>query len=130
MSKRILVVDDEPNVRLSYRITLETEGLAVCEADCAKKALEQKVPQEIIKRKKAGFPVPYDTWLRTDLKDWLASILLDSRTISRGYFNRSSVESLIRKDQQDGGYSKELFSLATLELWQRTFMDQNQPVTS
>src|SRR6202790_1105530 len=41
MSKRILVVDDEPNVRLSYRVTLETEGLAVCEADCGKKALEQ-----------------------------------------------------------------------------------------
>jgi len=41
MSKRILVVDDEPNVRLGYRVTLETEGLAVCEADCATKALEQ-----------------------------------------------------------------------------------------
>jgi FixJ family two-component response regulator len=41
MSKRILIVDDEPNVRLSYRVTLETEGLAVCEADCAAKALEQ-----------------------------------------------------------------------------------------
>jgi FixJ family two-component response regulator len=41
MSKRILIVDDEPNVRLSYRITLETEGLAVREADGAVKALEQ-----------------------------------------------------------------------------------------
>lgn len=41
MSKRILVVDDEPNVRLSYRVTLETEGLAVREADCAARALEQ-----------------------------------------------------------------------------------------
>jgi FixJ family two-component response regulator len=41
MSKRILIVDDEPNVRLSYRVTLETEGLAVCEADCAARALEQ-----------------------------------------------------------------------------------------
>lgn len=40
MSKRILVVDDEPNVRLSYRVTLETEGLAVSEADCAARALE------------------------------------------------------------------------------------------
>jgi asparagine synthase (glutamine-hydrolysing) len=96
----------------------------------AKRALEQRVPKEIIKRKKAGFPVHYDTWLRADLKDWLAGILLDSRTISRGYFNKRSVEELIRKDQQDGGYSKELFSLATLELWQRTFMDQNQRVTS
>lgn len=41
MSKRILVVDDEPNVRLSYRVTLETEGLAVSEADCATRALER-----------------------------------------------------------------------------------------
>jgi FixJ family two-component response regulator len=41
MSKRVLIVDDEPNVRLSYRITLETEGLAVCEANGAAKALEQ-----------------------------------------------------------------------------------------
>jgi len=41
MSQRILIVDDEPNVRLSYRVTLETEGFAVREADCATKALEQ-----------------------------------------------------------------------------------------
>jgi FixJ family two-component response regulator len=40
MNKHILVVDDEPNVRLSYRITLETEGMVVSEADCASKALE------------------------------------------------------------------------------------------
>ena len=40
MSKRILIVDDEPNVRLSYRMTLETEGLAVSEADRGARALE------------------------------------------------------------------------------------------
>jgi DNA-binding response OmpR family regulator len=41
MSKRILVVDDEPNVRLNYRMTLETEGFTVLEADCGAKALKQ-----------------------------------------------------------------------------------------
>ena len=41
MSKQILIVDDEPNVRLNYRVTLETEGFAVIEADCAARALEQ-----------------------------------------------------------------------------------------
>jgi len=40
MNKRILVVDDEPNVRLSYRITLETEGFEVREANSGAKALE------------------------------------------------------------------------------------------
>lgn len=41
MSQRILVVDDEPNVRLNYRITLETEGFIVVEADSGPQALEQ-----------------------------------------------------------------------------------------
>ena len=40
MKKRILIVDDEPNVRLGYRITLETEGYEVCEAKGATEALE------------------------------------------------------------------------------------------
>jgi asparagine synthase (glutamine-hydrolysing) len=89
----------------------------------AKRALERRVPREIIQRKKAGFPVPYDSWLRKELKDWLAGILLDSRTIFRGYFRRSCIEQMISRDLREGGYSKELFSLATLELWHRAFID-------
>ena len=41
MSKTILIVDDEPNVRLNYRMTLETEGFTVHEANCGANALEQ-----------------------------------------------------------------------------------------
>jgi DNA-binding response OmpR family regulator len=41
MKKQILVVDDEPNVRLNYRMALETEGYTVLEADCGAKALDQ-----------------------------------------------------------------------------------------
>ncbi len=41
MSKQILVVDDEPNVRLTYRVTLETEGFTILEANSGPKALEQ-----------------------------------------------------------------------------------------
>jgi DNA-binding NtrC family response regulator len=40
MNQRILIVDDEPNVRLSYRAALETEGYAVEEVDSAALALE------------------------------------------------------------------------------------------
>jgi asparagine synthase (glutamine-hydrolysing) len=81
------------------------------------------VPAEILKRKKAGFPVPYARWLRTDMKDWLRDILLDGRTLRRGYFRREGVEHLISTDLASGGYSKELFSLAVLELWHRAFLD-------
>ena len=90
----------------------------------AKRALRHRVPAEILKRKKAGFPVPYARWLRTDMKDWLRDLLLDGRTLSRGYFRREGVEHLISTDLASGGYSKELFSLAVLELWHRAFLDR------
>jgi DNA-binding response OmpR family regulator len=41
MSKQVLIVDDEPNVRLAYRMTLEAEGMAVHQADGAAAALEK-----------------------------------------------------------------------------------------
>jgi len=39
VNKRIIIVDDEPNVRLGYRITLETEGFKVQEATGATEAI-------------------------------------------------------------------------------------------
>jgi DNA-binding response OmpR family regulator len=40
MSKQVLIVDDEPNVRLAYRLTLEAEGMSVHQADGAAVALD------------------------------------------------------------------------------------------
>lgn len=89
----------------------------------AKKALRSRVPSAIVNRKKAGFPVPYESWLRNSLKDWLSSTLLDSKAISRGYFKKGGIETLISGSQESGQYSKELFSLAVLETWHRVFVD-------
>ena len=41
MSFKILIVDDEKNVRLMYRSSLESEGYEIHEADSGAKALEQ-----------------------------------------------------------------------------------------
>jgi asparagine synthase (glutamine-hydrolysing) len=93
----------------------------------AKAALQSRVPSEILHRKKAGFPVPYESWLRTELRGWLQDVLLDRQTTARGYFARSSIEGLIAENSRSGKYSRELLSLAVLELWHRSFATGDNP---
>jgi asparagine synthase (glutamine-hydrolysing) len=89
-----------------------------------RKVLRGRVPEEILCRRKAGFPVPYEVWQRHDLRKWILDILLDHRTTSRGYFKEGAMEALIRLNSDSTSYSKEIFSLVVLELWHRAFIDR------
>jgi asparagine synthase (glutamine-hydrolysing) len=89
----------------------------------AKNSLKDLVPAEILHRKKAGFPVPYAEWLRTDLRSWIQNILMDRKTLDRNYFQKKTVERLLHDNLKSGSYPKEIFSLAVLELWHREFLD-------
>lgn len=94
----------------------------------AKTALRNRVPPEILRRKKVGFPVPYDSWMRNELKDWVRDILLDRETLSRGYFKKSCIEYLINQDLEFHNYPKEILSLVSLELWHRSFVNRSEKV--
>jgi asparagine synthase (glutamine-hydrolysing) len=95
----------------------------------AKRALASRIPEPILKRRKAGFPVPFGVWLRTELKDYAHEVLLDRTTIERGYFNAARVEGLLRTNAESGSYAKEVLSLLTLELWHRAFLKSNAGVS-
>jgi asparagine synthase (glutamine-hydrolysing) len=88
-----------------------------------KKAFASRIPKPILTRNKMGFPVPYALWMRTALKEWVHDILFDRRTVERGYFERGEIERLVSRNQKTGRFSKEIFSLITLELWHRTFLE-------
>jgi asparagine synthase (glutamine-hydrolysing) len=90
-----------------------------------KETLSKRIPQRILDRKKVGFPVPYGSWLRNECKDITWSVLTDRQTTQRGYFERKAIERLVERNRNEGTYSKEVFSLLTLELWHRTFLDRN-----
>jgi asparagine synthase (glutamine-hydrolysing) len=88
----------------------------------AKRALGKQIPAEIIERKKVGFPVPYENWLRSDLRDFIHDVLLDRETLGRGYFKKSTIEKLLRDNLESGTHAKDIFSLLVLELWHRQFL--------
>jgi asparagine synthase (glutamine-hydrolysing) len=91
-----------------------------------KKALAKHIPKEILDRRKVGFANPSVSWLRHDLKDLVTDTLLDSKSISRGYFRKEAVEGLIELDSRSSRYSAEIFSLVVLELWHRAFIDRQE----
>ena len=95
-----------------------------------KRALSHRIPREIRDRKKTGFPVPYESWIRHDLKDFVWDVLTDQKTIERGYFRKDAMEGLVKANSNGANYSKEIFSLLSLELWQRTFLEGGQVAPS
>jgi len=89
-----------------------------------KKLAEKFLPKEIIYREKQGFPVPIAEWFRGSLHDKIRDILLDKKTLSRGYFRPEYIENLLRQHKsgkQD--LSRRIFSLLNIELWHRKYMD-------
>jgi len=88
-----------------------------------RKALRNVIPQEILERRKAGFPVPYERWLQKDVGHWVAEVLLDEQSLNRGYFQRAAIERLVLGNEKRDERAKELFSLLVLELWHRAFVD-------
>jgi len=88
-----------------------------------KAAFARVLPEEILKRKKAGFPVPYESWLRGELRPRIEEVLLSERSLSRGHFEKEAILRLLKANARDGKFAKEVFCLLVLELWHRRFVD-------
>lgn len=87
-----------------------------------KKTFERKVPVEIIRRKKTGFPVPYSSWLKNEMSEMVNDILLSETALQRGIMPRVMVVNMIDTHKKSGSLGKELFMLLVLELWHKKFM--------
>jgi asparagine synthase (glutamine-hydrolysing) len=89
-----------------------------------KEALKGLLPQENLTRSKMGFGVPIGHWLRGELKDFAASIILSEGAVRRGYFKPAAVRELFDSHVECRcDYAHQLWTLLMLELWHREFID-------
>ena len=89
-----------------------------------KRAARGLLPASIISRRKQGFPVPFDTWLRTDFFGAVRNLLLADRALSRRWFQPDKLESLLdAHGSRRQNYSRQVWALLTLELWAQIFLD-------
>ena len=89
-----------------------------------KKLMERYLPNEIIYRPKKGFPVPIAVWFKGPLFDRVRDILLDTRTLARGYFRPEYLNHVLERHRSGAeDLSRRIFSLLALELWHRKYID-------
>ena len=86
-----------------------------------KKAFSKSIPAEIVRRKKTGFPVPYEKWLQNELKGYCLDIMHNDHTLHSQLFGRNLFENSANL-QVMGYQSKDLFALLVLELWYNRFI--------
>ena len=89
-----------------------------------RKYCSRLLPASVLQKPKQGFGIPKDEWFRTELRQAARDILLDTKTLQRGYFRKEAIARLLdhhvtgRRD-----YSTWIWCLIVLEIWHRTFVD-------
>lgn len=89
-----------------------------------KKAMEPFLPRKILYRKKQGFNVPMNIWMRDALREFVRDTLSTSRFRQRGLFRPEQVDRLLNahfSGKEDG--ANKIIALLMLELWFRQFVD-------
>jgi asparagine synthase (glutamine-hydrolysing) len=83
------------------------------------------VPKEVLDRPKRGFSLPLGRWMRHELKEMVQTILLEPRTLQRGYFNSAGVRKMLGEHfEERRDHSARLWRLLIFELWHRNFMER------
>lgn len=92
-----------------------------------REALRGLVPEQILKRRKMGFPVPVGRWLRGPFWPLVEEFVLGPRSLERKLFT-PSVLRRIAGEHRDGRreHGDRLWLLVNLEIWQRIFVDRDE----
>lgn len=87
-----------------------------------KNTMSKYLPESIKNRKdKMGFPIPLNSWLKNELRDFVGDVFNSEKTKTRSLIDNSSI---IQTLDNEGDFSRNIWGLLSLELWQQEFHDK------
>jgi len=90
-----------------------------------KEAMKSIVPDTIMYRRKHGFEVPLDEWIRDELRDFTRDLLSEANIKRRGMFDHNYVNKMLDlHDNSVGNFGHHIWILLVFELWCRAFIDR------
>ncbi|HRF11520.1 MAG TPA: asparagine synthase-related protein, partial [Candidatus Accumulibacter phosphatis] len=89
-----------------------------------KKAMEPRLPQDILYRPKMGFAVPLARWFRGPLRERVRQAVLGPRLAATGWFNPDYLQHLVDAHQSGASdYSSPLWTVLMFEAFLRNVLD-------
>lgn len=89
-----------------------------------KKAMEPRLPNDVLYRPKMGFSVPLARWFRGPLRQRVQDAVLGERLLGTGWFDRGYLEHLVSAHQSGASdYSAPLWTLLMFEAFLRNVVD-------
>src|SRR5215813_2627494 len=95
-----------------------------------RRAMRGVLPEQILNRKKMGFPVPLRNWLSGTFTHLLDEFLLSPRTTERGLFKVDVVNELVSRHRRGEDHTERLWTLLNFEIWMRRFIDRDRSVAN
>jgi len=87
-------------------------------------AFAELIPAELRRRPKAGFSPPMGHWFRHELDEPARAMLLDPRSLGRGYFSGPAIERLLAEHAAGAwDHGERIWALVCLESWHQMFVD-------
>jgi len=91
-------------------------------------AVTDIVPENILTRKKMGFPVPLSGWLRGPYWPVVEHFVIGHRALVRGYFDTAELFRIAHEHRLGmADHGERLWLLINLEIWQRLYVDGEEP---
>ena len=124
---RVPLLDDEV-IKLAGRIPPQLKLRRLTRKHIFRKSMEGTLPEDVIRRPKAGFGAPLRAWLSGPLKPMVSDLLSPAQIERRGLLDAAEVQRIVRaNDQGHADYALRVWAFLTLELWQQTFLDPGRP---
>jgi len=84
-----------------------------------RKLAEKYLPAELIKQPKRGFEIPLKKWIDGELKDLIASYILESNAYCRNFVEPSFIDKIWQREIKVGDEkrAKIIWTLFALEVW-------------
>jgi asparagine synthase (glutamine-hydrolysing) len=96
-----------------------------------REAMQDILPEEVLKHPKAGFAAPVDHWLAHDLREMVDDLLSEGRVRQRGLFRHEQVRAYVNEHRSGKhDWSMQIWQFLTLELWMQTFLGGRAKHTS